>query len=135
MRAVVSLGVLAVVAALAPVTFGRFDLDEHQVWSLSSGLALLGEFVLGATMVRTPEYRASWAKEVRTPRPRWLTAFGGAAYVLLLMALVLTPVAIILGPAPELEPALYFAFVVVILLGAAWSLLELVFAQRGTGGA
>jgi hypothetical protein len=51
------------------------------------------------------------------------------------MALVLTPVAIILGPAPELEPALYFALVVVILLGAAWSLLELVFAQRGTGGA
>lgn len=37
---------------------------------------------------------------------------------------------IALGVVPELEAALYYAVVVLILLGAGWALLGLVFAQR-----
>jgi hypothetical protein len=50
--------------------------------------------------------------------------------VLYVLAALITPVVIVLGPVPELEAALYFAAVVLILLGAGWFLLDLVFAQR-----
>jgi membrane-bound ClpP family serine protease len=43
---------------------------------------------------------------------------------------VLAPIIIILGVAPGLEATLYSTVVVVILLGAAWLLLALVYAQR-----
>jgi hypothetical protein len=47
-----------------------------------------------------------------------------------LIALVLAPIIIVLGVVPDLEAALYFTYVVLILLGAGWILLGLVFAQR-----
>ena len=43
---------------------------------------------------------------------------------------LLTPIVIMLGVAPDLEAALYFTVVVLILLGAGWTLLGLVFMQR-----
>jgi hypothetical protein len=36
----------------------------------------------------------------------------------------------VLGVAPNLEAARYFTYVVLILLGAAWTLLGLVYSQR-----
>ena len=42
----------------------------------------------------------------------------------------IAPIAILPGVAPDLEAALYFTLVVLILLGAAWLLLELVYAPR-----
>ena len=48
----------------------------------------------------------------------------------LLIAVVLAPIIIVLGVAPELEAALYFTYVVLILMGAGWSLLYLVYMQR-----
>jgi hypothetical protein len=48
--------------------------------------------------------------------------------------MVLVPLIIGLGVAPDLEP-LYFTYVVLILLGAGWALLELVYAQRRAASA
>ncbi len=135
MRAMVWMGVLAVVAALAPVTLGRYDVTEHQLWALSSGIVLAGGFVMVASMVRTPEYRASWATNYSTPRARWVLAIEGIAYVFWMLAVVLLPIVILLGAVPDLEPSLYFTFVVLLLLGAAWTLLELVLADRRPAGA
>ena len=42
MRAVVWMGLMAVVAALAPVTIDRYGLADHQVWALSSVVVLVG---------------------------------------------------------------------------------------------
>ena len=50
--------------------------------------------------------------------------------MLLVGGMVLAPVVIVLGVAPDLEAALYFTVLVLILLVAAWSLMSLVFAQR-----
>ena len=133
MRAVVSMGMLAVIAGLAPVALDRYDLSEHQVWALSSALALVGLVVMFAAMVRTPEYRTGWRAEIEhdwTARSRWLVVAEGVAYVVFMIALVLTPIIIMLGVAPDLEAALYFTYVVLILLGAAWTLPGLVFSQR-----
>jgi len=53
-----------------------------------------------------------------------------AAWVLLVGGAALAPIVIVLGVAPELEAALYFTVLVLILLLAAWALMSLVFMQR-----
>ena len=133
MRMVVWLGIMAVIAALAPVTVGRYGLTDHQVLALSSVLVLVAWGVMFVSLARTPEYKTAWTAELeadRVARSRWLVVVGGAAYLLLMIAMVLAPIIIILGVAPDLEAALYFTYVVLILLGAGWSLLGLVLSQR-----
>jgi hypothetical protein len=129
-RGMVGFGVLAVVAALAPVTFGRYDLTEHQAWALSSALVLVGYVVFIAVQVWTPEYRANMAAEWEAPRPRWAAVVDAVATGLYMTVGVMIPISILLGLAPDLEAALYFTLVVLILLGAAWLLLGLVYAQH-----
>jgi hypothetical protein len=132
MRAVVSMGVLAVVGGLAPVTFSRYGIDGHELWALSSGLVLLGWVVALVAMLRTPEYRQGWASGIeanRTTRSVTQVVLGGT-YVAYMLASFLVPIVIVLGVAPEQESGLYFSVVELVLLGAAWSLLDLVFAQR-----
>ncbi len=134
MRAVVSVGMVTVVAALAPGVFGRFDLAEHAVWALSSVVGFVGWNLVWVASLRTPEYRASWKAEIaeqRTgSRSRWVAAVEWVAYVLLMALMTVIPVIIIVGLVPELEAALYYAVVVLLLLAAGWTLLGLVFAQR-----
>ncbi len=130
MRAVVGMGLLAVVAALAPVTLGRYDLTDHQVWALSSALTLVGWFGFIALSARTPEYREGWATSVTEARLTPGEVVGTAVYVLYMIVSLLAPIIIMLGVASDLEAALYFTYVVLILLGAGWTLLWLVFAQR-----
>lgn len=131
MRGVVSFGLLTVVAALAPVTISRYAPTEHQVWAVSSGLAIVGLVGLIVVMARTPEYRANMATAWRS---RGFRAIENGASVALAIALGLVPIVILLGLAPELEAALYFTLVVLLLLGAGWVLLDLVFSQRRAVG-
>jgi hypothetical protein len=134
-RGVVSMGALTIMAALGPVTLSRYELTQHQVWALSSALVLVGLVVMIAAMARTPEYRANWSAEIAATRtaqrPRWLVAIEGAAYVFLMLAWVVIPIIVVLGIAPDLEAALYFTVVVLSLAMAGWTLLGLVYLQRG----
>jgi hypothetical protein len=135
MRAMVSLGLLTVMAALAPVTLGRYDLNGHEIWALSSALVLAGLFVLVAANARTPEYRANWATELDRGGKRGRTAAliqvaQGVVWVIYMGALAVAPVPIMLGLLTEIEAALYFTVVVLLLLGAGWTLLGLVFTGR-----
>lgn len=133
-RGMVAMGVVVIMAGLAPVTLGFFELAEHQVWALSSVLVVAGLVVMFVAMARTPEYRANLAADIEATRsrsrPLWLVVGEYAATVLYMLALALIPVIILLGVAPELEAGLYFALVALILLLAAWLLLGLVFQQR-----
>jgi hypothetical protein len=134
MRTVVAMGMLTVVAALAPVTVGRYGLTEHQVWALSGAITLVGWFLMFVPMARTPEWREGWAS---APATSWTPSevVGTVVYVLYMIAVFLAPIIIVLGAAPDLEAALYFTYVVLILLGAAWSLLGLVYLPRRPAGA
>jgi len=137
MRMVVMMGMMAVVAALVPVTLARYDLTGHQVWALSSAVVFLSWFVMFATNARTPEYRESWATmsaPARTGRPGAAAVVEGVVFVIYLLASLLTPIVIVLGLAPDLEAALYFTAAVLILLGAGWSLLGLVYMPRRAAG-
>lgn len=131
MRAVVSMGMLTVVAAIAPVVLDRYGFSGHQLWAISAVLALVGWFVLVVAMARTPEYRANMAAEFRADRgPWWLVAVQAVAWLLFVAASLLAPTVIALGLQPQLDRALYVTVVLLILFGAAWSLLSLVYSQR-----
>ena len=130
MRMMVSMAMLTIVAALAPVTLGRYDLTDHQVWALSSALILAGWFLIVTVSSRTPEYRAGWAMSIAATRLTLSDVVGWAVYALYMIVLVVAPIILMLGLASELEAALYFTYVVLILLGAGWTLLMLVFSQR-----
>jgi hypothetical protein len=130
MRVMVSMAMLTIVAALAPVTLGRYDLTGHQVWALGSALILAGWLLIVVASARTPEYRASWATSVADAKLTPSDVAATAAYVLYMIVSVVAPIIIMLGVAPDLEAALYFTVVVLILLGAGATLLGLVFSQR-----
>ena len=134
MRGVVSIGALTIVAALAPVTLARYDLTEHEVWVLSSAIVVIGWVVFFVVNARTQEYRANWAADLdvaRTgQRSRWPEMVNLAAFFLYLLVMFVVPIVIVLGMVPELEAAFYFTEVVLILAGAGWTLLLLVYAQR-----
>ncbi len=130
MRAVVSLGMMAVIAALAPVTLGRFGLTGHELWGPSSVVVLACWVGLLVISLRTPEYREGWSTMTAGRTVGAGEIVETAAYMLYMLVSVVTPIVILLGLAPDLEAALYFAVVVLILLGAAWTLLWLVFMER-----
>jgi hypothetical protein len=59
MRLVVGLGMLTIVAALAPLTLGRYDLTAHQVLALSSVLVVVSNAGLLLIQIRAPEFKAA----------------------------------------------------------------------------
>ena len=126
-RGVVLMGLLAVAAALAPVTFGRYDLDEHQVLTLSGVVLMIGIGALFAVMSRTPEWTLA---DEELDWPSWLVLASTAGFMLWLVATLLIPAVIVLGVAPDLEAALYFTDVVLILSWTAMLLLLLVLRGR-----
>jgi hypothetical protein len=130
MRMIVSMAMLTIVAALAPVALGRYDLTDHQVWALSSALAWVGLALGFAMSARTPEYRAGWSISIAETRLKLGDVLYWAFFALYIIVLLVAPIIIMLGVAPDLEAALYFTYVVLILLGPGWALLMLVFSQR-----
>ena len=129
MRVVVGMGMLTVVAALAPVTLGRYDLGDHEVLALSSVLVAIAFGVLWFVHVRSPEYKEA-VPIVMATRPTIQKVLENAASLLILGGSAIALLAIVLGVAPELETALYFTVVVLLLVVAVWTLLWLVFMQR-----
>lgn len=133
-RGMVAFGVLAMVAGLAPVSLGLLDMAAHQVWALSSALVLAGLAMFLVVQLRTPEYRTNVRAGVEqarsASRARWPAAAEAVVSVAHMAAMVLLPTVILLGLAPDHEAGLYFVTAVLILLGAAWLLLDLVYTPR-----
>ena len=125
LRFVVWIGMLTVVAALAPVTLDPYGLGEHEVWVLSCVILVAAYLGMGIVNVRMPESRTVDAALSRT---RKIADYGVS--VLLGIPVIIAMILIVLGLRPELEAALYRTIVVLVLLGAGATLLELVYSQR-----
>ena len=123
MRGVVLMGALTIVDALAPVTFARYPLTDHEVWALSSVVVLAGMVGSMVTITRT-------AGDVELELPGRIATVSRVVWALWMIAIILGPVVIVLGLAPDLEAALYFTVVVLILVWDAFVLLQLVFRPR-----
>jgi hypothetical protein len=124
-RLVAWLGMLTVVAALAPLTLGPFGLGDHEVWVLSCAILVAVYLGMGIVNVRLPETRAVDAASSRTHR-----IIDAGTSALFGIPTVIAMVVIVLGLRPELEAALYQTVVVLLLLSAGTTMLELVYSQR-----
>ena len=125
MRGVVSLGLAAVLAALAPVVVSRYGLTEHEVWALSSALFLV--VFIGAFAINNLSPEARLAED---PIPMSMKVVRFAVWAPSMIVLLLSPIAIALGVAPVHEAALYFTLVALALFWSAICLLMLVFTGR-----
>ena len=125
MRGVVSVGLVAVLAALAPVVISRYGLTEHEVWALSSVLFLVGFVFVFVVNNLTQEARIA-----EDPIPRSLQVIRFAVWLPTMIVLLLSPIAIALGVAPVPEEALYFTVVALALFWCGIALLMLVFTGR-----
>ena len=124
LRSVLTMGLWVVVAGLVPATLGAYGLAGHDLWLLSGLLALVGALVVWAVNYWPPDVQAYTASMPRSQLVREIV--GNAVLVVpMLVALVL----VVLGPFPDLEPALYLTAVVLGLFVAGLTLLWLVFSH------
>jgi hypothetical protein len=129
-RWVVSTAIWVVVVALAPVIVSRYGLTGHDLWLVSSLLALVLYLAMIGVYGRTPENRAE-IDYVRTTANLATTLLQVVAMFWLPTAgLALALVLVLLGLFPEQEQALYLTGVGLGLFMSAMALLFVVFSQR-----
>jgi hypothetical protein len=122
-----STGVGVVVAALAPVVISRYGITGHEIWLLCSLAVLLLDWVTIIVTQRDPTHRAAVAAEARASRVR--LGYWALIAPLLEIPLQIALILVVLGPFPDLEPALYITAVAVMLFEAAWILTYSVYSQ------
>ena len=124
-RAVVTIGLLVIIAALIPVVLSSYGLSDDNLWFISGlSFLILNVAVITLSLLRS-ENRVFLAAQSRA-NP--LTA---AFFWLLLEMLVQVPlILILLGSWQDLEPAFYSTALVFNLFEAAYVLAQLVYAQE-----
>ena len=124
MRGVVSLGLAAGLAALAPVAISRYGLASHDVWTLSGIVFLVAAIgVLASNLTRE-------ARAADDPIPMGMKALRFGIWLPSVVLFLGGPIAIALGVAPAPEEALYFTLVAVALFWSGVCLVMLVFGGR-----
>jgi hypothetical protein len=116
---VVWVAIQVVVYSLAPVVISRFDVTGHALWVACAVIVLAGFFIGDEVVMRiSAERRAVLASMSRRSRVR-MELTGVPFWLPAVIALGL----ILLGVLPDLESALYFAAIVLVLLMDAVLLL------------
>ena len=124
-RAVVTIGLVVVVAALVPVALGAYDVVGRAVWTVA-GVVYLGlNWTVIYLALRRPENRRLAASQARTTPV--MTVFFWLLEIPIQVPLVL----ILFGVNPEVDAAFYLTALVFHLFEAALVLAQLVYAQVG----
>ncbi len=128
-RAVVWIGLWVIIAGLAPVIVSGYGITGHELWFVSSLLAVATFGVLAIVNRRSPEHQASEAEfwSPSNPWPKRVLWVAGMWTPMLLMFAAL--VLVVLGLFPDQEAALYLTAVGLGLVMAAFVLLVLVYDQ------
>jgi hypothetical protein len=126
-RAAVTSGMTAMVAALIPMGLAAYGVDGEPLWLLSS-IAFLGlEAVALIDSWRRPGNRAFLLAGMRQhPMSFWLF------WLLLELPMVLPLLLILLGVLPGMEQGLYTTAVLFSLLQAVWQLWQVIYTFGGT---
>ena len=130
LRAVVTIGLVAVVAALLPVGLSRYGVSGHSLWFLCSLVFLLLVWAVIVLSLRRPENR-----QVMISQTRASPAMAAFFWLLLELPIQVPLVLAVLGPFPHLEPAFYTTALVFNLFEAAFVLARLVYWQASQPGA
>ena len=124
-RAVVTIGLMVIVAALIPVVLNSYGLSGHNLWFASSLLFLILNLAVIFLSLLRPENRVLMATQSRA-NPLMAVFFW-----LLLEIPVQAPLILVLvGLWQDLEPAFYTTALVFNLFEAAYVLAQLVYAQE-----
>lgn len=123
-RAVVSIGLVVIVAALFPVGLGHYGVAGHDLWAVSSGVFLLLIWGVIFLSLRRAENRALVSTRARD-NPLLMAFF----WLLLEVPMQVPLVLVLLGVAPDLEPAFYLTALVLNLFEAAFVLAQFVYSQ------
>lgn len=123
-RAVVTIGLLVIVAALIPVILSSYGLMGHTLWLISSILFLIFNLTVIFLSVLKPENRVLMSTQSQNnpliPMFFWLL-LEIPVQVLLILVLI--------GLWQDLEPAFYTSALIFNLFEAAFVLAQLVYAQ------
>lgn len=124
-RAVVTIGLVVVVAALIPVGLHAYDVAGHSLWLGAGIIYLVLNWAVIYLALRRPENRRLAATQART-RP-----VMAALFWLLEIPIQIPLLLIVLGVNPDLDAAFYFTALVFHLFEAVFVLAQLVYTQVG----
>lgn len=123
-RAVVTIGLVVMVAALVPVGLDRYGLAGRVLWFVSSLVFLAISWAVIFLSLRRPENRQMVFTQARSSPMKavffWLMLELPVQVPLILAAL---------GLRPDLDPAFYFTALVFNLFEAAFVLAQLVYTE------
>lgn len=123
-RAVVTIGLVVIVAALVPVGLERYGLSSEALWRTSSAAFLALVWAVIGLSLRRPENRALTLSQARRS-PGLSAVFWGVLEVAIQLPLLLA----VLGLAPDLARAFYTTALVVHLFQAAFVLGQFVYMR------
>jgi len=123
-RAVVTIGLVVIVAALVPVGLSRYGVAGHGLWFTASLIFLALVWTVTVLSLRRPENRQVMMAQTRES-PEMAAFFWLLLELPIQVPLVLT----LLGLFPDLEPAFYTTALVFHLFEAAYVLARLVYWQ------
>lgn len=124
-QAVVTIGLLVVVAALVPVGLGAYGIRDGSLWVASSLVYLTLNWVVILIALRRAENRQIASAQARSSP---LTA---ALFWLLEIAVQLPLLLVVFGVNRDLDLAFYMTALVFHLFEAAFILAQLVYSQVG----
>jgi hypothetical protein len=124
-RAVVTIGLEVVVAALVPVVLARYQVAGHNLWLVSSLVFLVINWAVIVHSLRSPENRQLMVNLARSSPLRTLFF-----WLLLELPVQIPLLLIVLGMSQNLEPAFYLTALVFSLFEAAFVLAQLVYLQE-----
>jgi hypothetical protein len=123
-RAVVTIGLVVIVAALVPVGLERYGLGSATLWRVSSAVFLVLVWVVVALSLRRRENRSLVRAQARSS-PALAGVFWGVLEVAIQVPLLLA----VVGVLPDLAQAFYTTALVVHLFEAAFVLGQFVYAR------
>ena len=124
LRAVVSIGLVVVVAALIPVGVSRYGVTDHTLWLMCSLIFLGLLWAMSILSLRQPENRKLVTNQAREGPVR--SVFF---WILLEAPIHVSLILIATGVYPDHEPALYLTALLLHLFEAAYILAQLVHTQ------
>lgn len=129
-RAVVTIGLVGIVATLIPIGLSRYGVTGHDLWFVCSLIFLILSWGVIVVSLRNAENR-----ELTVARTRSNPVVAVFFWLLLEIPMQAPLVLTLLGAFPEHEQAFYLTALVLNLFEAAFVLAQLVYSQVSTSDA
>jgi hypothetical protein len=124
-RAMVTIGLVVIVAALVPVVLAQYGIDDHALWAVSSAVFLVVDWAAIVLGLRNASTRRMVLDQARQS-----PAVAAFFWVLLELIPVQLPlVLVILAVNPDLDGAFYLTALAFNLFQAAFALAQLVYLE------